>query len=230
MNITTGNFVIPLPKVFSSTSDKLILVAVTNTCEETWNGRVGSKSEGTTTIDEPPRGSGHATSVNPLISVLERSEFLPPSVGGFGDEENMCQLSLEWSEAVVSCSGDVTYTVTATPYLSLSEISTTDTQLNTSVNGNICLVHNITVTTEICEGRIVENISLSLNLTAKSIGSVSSYYYSVHNIMTQAIEAVNVTWPRFRVLSDETVYKLIIDDEEVVSDVSEENCGREMCG
>ncbi|CAI8037388.1 hypothetical protein GBAR_LOCUS20909, partial [Geodia barretti] len=40
MNITTGNFVIPLPKVFSSTSDKLILVAVTNTCEETWNGRV----------------------------------------------------------------------------------------------------------------------------------------------------------------------------------------------
>ena len=97
--------------------------------------------------------------------MLERSEFLPPSVGGFGDEENMCQLSLEWSEAVVSCSGDVTYTVTATPYLSLSEISTTDTQLNTSVNGNICLVHNITVTTEICEGRIVENISLSLNLT-----------------------------------------------------------------
>ncbi|CAI8010374.1 hypothetical protein GBAR_LOCUS6838 [Geodia barretti] len=48
--------------------------------------------------------------------------------------------------------------------------------------------------------------------------------------MTQAIEAVNVTWPRFRVLSNETVYKLIIDDEEVVSDVSEENCGREMCG
>ena len=41
MNITTGNFVIPLPKVFSSTSDKLILVAVTNTCEQTWNGRVG---------------------------------------------------------------------------------------------------------------------------------------------------------------------------------------------
>ena len=62
--------------------------------------------------------------------MLEWSEFLLPSVGGFGDEENTCQLSLEWSEAVVSCSGDVTYTVTATPYLSLSEISTTDTQLN----------------------------------------------------------------------------------------------------
>jgi hypothetical protein len=164
------------------------------------------------------------------VNVLESPEFRSATVSEFADEENMCQLSLEWSEAVVSCSGDVTYTVTATPYLSLSEISTTDTQLNTSVNGNICLVHNITVTTEICEGRIVENISLSLNLTAKSIGSVSSYYYSVHNIMTQAIEAVNVTWPRFRVLSDETVYKLIIDDEEVVSDVSEENCGREMCG
>jgi hypothetical protein len=71
MNTTTGNFVIPLAKVFSSTSDELIVaVTVTNTCGEIWNGtlEIGSTSEGTTTMDEPPRDSGHATSVTPLFS------------------------------------------------------------------------------------------------------------------------------------------------------------------
>jgi hypothetical protein len=68
MNTTTGNFVIPIPKVFSSTSDELILVDVTvaNTCGETWNG---STSESTTMR---PRDSGHAPSVTPRLSECMR--------------------------------------------------------------------------------------------------------------------------------------------------------------
>ena len=91
--------------------------------------------------------------------MLESPEFQSATVSGFGDEENMCQLSLEWSEAVVSCSGDVTYTVTATPCLSgsgdcevisgspVETFSTTESQITLSVNGSVGLEYDFTVST-----------------------------------------------------------------------------------
>ena len=69
----------------------------------------------------------------------------------------MCQLSLEWSEAVVNCSGDVPYTVTATPCLSgsgdcevisgVETFSTTESQITLSVDGSVGLEYDFTVST-----------------------------------------------------------------------------------
>ena len=93
------------------------------------------------------------------VNMLESSEFQSATVSGFGDEENMCQLSLEWSEDVVSCSGDVPYTVTATPCLSgsgdcevisgspVETFSTTQSRITLSVNGSVGLEYDFTVST-----------------------------------------------------------------------------------
>ena len=87
--------------------------------------------------------------------MLGTPEFQSASVSGFGD--NMCRLSLEWSEAVVSCGGSVTYTLSATPCLSVSgdcevvggrqTTSTTETQITLSVDGSVGLEYNFTVST-----------------------------------------------------------------------------------
>ena len=91
-----------------------------------------------------------------LKDVFESSEFQSATVNGVGD---MCQLSLEWSEAVVSCSGDVPYTVTATPCLSgsgdcevisgspVETFSTTESQITLSVDGSVGLGYDFTVST-----------------------------------------------------------------------------------
>ena len=91
------------------------------------------------------------------IDVLGSPEFQSASVSGLGDEENMCRLSLEWSEAVVSCAGSVTYTLSATPCLSVSgdcegvggrqTTSTTETQITLSVDGSVGLEYDFTVST-----------------------------------------------------------------------------------
>ena len=71
----------------------------------------------------------------------------------------MCQLSLEWSEAIVSCGGDVSYTLTVSPCLSgpgdcdvindssFEALSTTETQINITVNGSVGLEYNFTIIT-----------------------------------------------------------------------------------
>ena len=89
--------------------------------------------------------------------MLESPEIHPASVSGLGDEDNMCRLSLEWSEAVVSCAGSVTYTLSATPCLSVSRecevvggrqtTSTTETQITLPVDGSVGLEYNFTVST-----------------------------------------------------------------------------------
>ena len=91
------------------------------------------------------------------IDALGSPEIQSASVSGLGDEENMCRLSLEWSEAVVSCAGSVTYTLTATPCLSVSgdcegvggrqTTSTTETRITLSVDGSAGLEYDFTVST-----------------------------------------------------------------------------------
>ena len=94
----------------------------------------------------------------PLFSdIFESPEFLSASFSGLGDEENMCRLSLGWSEAVVSCAGSVTYTLTATPCLSVSgdcevvggrqTTSTTETGITLSVDRSAGLEYDFTVST-----------------------------------------------------------------------------------
>ena len=111
--------------------------------------------------------------------VLESSEFQSATVSEVGD---MCQLSLEWSEAVVSCSGDVPYTVTATPCLSgsgdcdvisgspVETFSTTESQITLSVDGSVGLEYDFTVSTCASASDV-----FSVNLT----GGVDIMY--VHN-------------------------------------------------
>ena len=88
--------------------------------------------------------------------MLESPEILSANVSGLGDEDNMCRLSLEWSEAV-SCGGNVTYTLTATPCLSVSgdcevvggrqTTSITETRITLSVDGSVGLEYDFTVST-----------------------------------------------------------------------------------
>ena len=90
------------------------------------------------------------------IDALGSPEIHSASVSGLGDEENMCRLSLGWSE-VVSCGGSVTYTLSATPCLSVSgdcevaggsqTTSTTETRITLSVDGSVGLEYDFTVST-----------------------------------------------------------------------------------
>ncbi|CAI8023821.1 hypothetical protein GBAR_LOCUS13903, partial [Geodia barretti] len=146
------------------------------------------------------------------------------------------QLSLEWSEAVVSCSGDVPYTVTATPCLSgsgdcevisgspVETFSTTESQITLSVNGSVGLEYDFTVST-------CANTSdvYTVNLTATSSSGVESSFNYIYNIMTLDVDAVNVTWGRYYVLGRETAYRVVID-EQVVEIVTSQDCSGEMCG
>ena len=91
------------------------------------------------------------------IDALGSPEIHSASVSRLGDEENMCRLSLEWSEAVVNCGGFVTYTLSASPCLSVSgdcevvggrqTTSTTETGITLSVDGSVGLEYDFTVST-----------------------------------------------------------------------------------
>ena len=91
------------------------------------------------------------------IDALGSPEINSASVSGLGDEENMCRLSLRWSEAVVNCGGNVTYTLSATPCLSVSgdcevaggsqTTSTTETRITLSVDESVGLEYDFTVST-----------------------------------------------------------------------------------
>jgi hypothetical protein len=166
-----------------------------------------------------------------VIDVLESSEFQSATVSGFGD---MCQLSLEWSEAVVSCSGDVTYTVTATPCLSgsgdcevisgspVETFSTTESQITLSVDGSVGLEYDFTVSTCTSASDVY-----TVNLRANSSGDESFYYYVYDNV-TLTIDVINVTWPRYYVLNSEASYRVVID-EETIDIVAADNCSEEIC-
>ena len=101
--------------------------------------------------------------------MLESATIQSATVSGFDEEENMCQLGLEWSEAIVSCGGDVSYTVTVTPCLSGpgdcdvingSSVQTTETQITLCVNGSVSLEYDFNVST--CN---VSSNTYTVNLT-----------------------------------------------------------------
>ena len=150
---------------------------------------------------------------------MESSEFRSATVSAFGVEENVCELNLKWSEAIVSCGGSVSYTVTVAPCLSGdcndSTISGVDTEHSVAVNGSVELEYELTLRTETCNGRMMTNNSISVNLTgvadtlkvellrsltifvaATSSGMEPSYFF-IYNISTLMVEAVNVTLPSF---------------------------------
>ena len=151
-----------------------------------------------------------------LLGLLESSEFQAATVSGFGVEENICELNLKCSEAIISCSGNVLYTVTMTPCLSgnCSTIFSVDTNQDVPMNGSVGLEYELTLSTETCDGVIMTNSSMPVNLTgvadtqssvaslivslvaAISSGMAPSYFF-MYNISTLMVEAMNVTLPRF---------------------------------
>ena len=90
------------------------------------------------------------------LTLLESSQVQGDTVSGVGDEENMCELSVEWSETIVSCGGSVTYNLTVTPCPSGSgDCDTTfsgleENQHSFNVNGSVSLEYELTVSTVTC--------------------------------------------------------------------------------
>ena len=168
--------------------------------------------------------------------VLESSEFQSATVSGFG---HRCQLSLNWSEAVVSCSGDVPYTVTATPCLSgsgdcevisgspVETFSTTESQITLSVDGSVGLEYDFTVST-CANTSAVFNVNLTgevdivynymyvievdcmCTTAGSSISGVESSFNYIYNIITLDVDAVNVTWGRYFVSFPSTTCSIMM--------------------
>ena len=74
-------------------------------------------------------------------------------------EENMCELSVEWSETIVSCGGSVTYNLTVTPCSSgsgdcdMNDMTVSgleENQHSFNVNGSVSLEYELTVSTVTC--------------------------------------------------------------------------------
>ena len=94
-----------------------------------------------------------------LSDLLESSRVQGDTVSGVGDEENMCVLSVEWSETIVSCDGSVTYNLTVTPCPSgsgdcdmndMTFSGLEETQHSFNVNGSVSLEYELTVSTVTC--------------------------------------------------------------------------------
>ena len=70
--------------------------------------------------------------------------------------ENMCVLSVEWSETFVSCGGSVTYNLTVTPCPSgsgdcdMTFSGLEENQHSFIVNGSVSLEYELTVSTVTC--------------------------------------------------------------------------------
>ena len=91
--------------------------------------------------------------------LLESSRVQGDTVSGVGDEENMCVLSVEWSETIVSCGGSVTYNLTVTPCPSgsgdcdmndMTFSGLEENQHSFIVNGSVSLEYELTVSTVTC--------------------------------------------------------------------------------
>ena len=91
--------------------------------------------------------------------LLESSRVQGDTVSGVGDEENMCVLSVEWSETIVSCGRSVTYNLTVTPCPSgsgdcdMNDMTFSgweENQHSFTVNGSVSLEYELTVSTVTC--------------------------------------------------------------------------------
>ena len=92
-------------------------------------------------------------------------------------EEDMCFLSLEWSEAIVSCDGiSVNYNLTLTPdtedSTAVDIYSGTENRYNYTVNGSAGLQYSFNLTTEVCGGQTF-TMSGPVNLSG-------TYYYTLN--------------------------------------------------
>ena len=137
----------------------------------------------------------------------------------------MCELSVEWSEAIISCGGSVTYNLTVTPCPSgsgdcdMNDMTVSgleENQHSFNVNGSVSLEYELTVSTVTC-GNVTTSAVYRVDLsgvlsmyksaltlwfvcdTADSRDGGSLNYYFLYNLSGQSIEAVIVTWPRFNV-------------------------------
>ena len=86
--------------------------------------------------------------------LLESSRVQGDTVSGVGDDENMCVLSVEWSETIVSCGGSVTYSLTVTPCPSgsgdcdmndMTFSGLEENQHSFTVNGSVSLEYELTL-------------------------------------------------------------------------------------
>ena len=88
-------------------------------------------------------------------------------------EEDMCLLTLEWSEAIVSCDGiSVNYSLTVTPDVengaAFDIYSGAENRYTYIVNGSVGLQYSFNLTTEICGGQ---------NFTMSRLVNLSGTYY-----------------------------------------------------
>ena len=91
--------------------------------------------------------------------LLESSRVQGDTISGVGDEENMCVLSVEWSETIVSCGGSVAYNLTVTPCPSgsgdcdmndMTFPGLEENQNSFTVNASVSLEYELTVSTVTC--------------------------------------------------------------------------------
>ena len=91
----------------------------------------------------------------------------------------MCELSVEWSETIVSCGGSVTYNLTVTPCPSgsgdcamndMTFSGLEENQHSFNVNGSVSLEYELTVSTVTC-GNVTTSPVYRVNLT----GGLSMY-------------------------------------------------------
>ena len=137
-------------------------------------------------------------------------------------EEDMCLLTLEWSEAIVSCDGiNVNYSLTVIEDGTEVDVySGAENRYAYTVNGSVGLQYNFSLTTESCGSQniTVSGVDLSgiytifmqritfLPFIAVSSGNESTYYYLydlTSSLARLQIVGVNVTWPRFNVSTDQ---------------------------
>ena len=87
--------------------------------------------------------------------------------------ENMCRLSVEWSETFVSCGGSVTYNLTVTPCPSgsgdcdmndMTFSGLEENQHSFTVDGSVSLEYELTVSTVTC-GDVTTSPVYRVNLT-----------------------------------------------------------------
>ena len=82
----------------------------------------------------------------------------------------MCLLTLEWSEAIVSCDGvSVNYSLSVTPDVengaAVDIYSGAENRYTYTVNGSVGLQYNFSLTTEICGGQTFTTSDVALSGT-----------------------------------------------------------------
>ena len=82
-------------------------------------------------------------------------------------EEDMCLLTLEWSEAIASCDGSVNYTLSVTPDVEngteVDIYSGTENRYTYTANGSVGLQYSFNLTTGICSDQNITMFGVDLS-------------------------------------------------------------------